>query len=346
MRDIALRTSIQRAQAFLLERRAPDGLWRDFLTLAGTSDEWVSAFVAHALAESDVAQGDLLPSSKALLYRQRWNGGWSYNRRVPPDCDSTAWALIASGMAPIWKPSSMAHAVAYVKQHQILPDGGFATYAAEDGIDRYIGAAEQNIVQGWLTTHTCVTGVALQALLLHGEPRSSDTVRSAIAYLLREQDPNGTWRSYWWTGFGYATYHALKAISMARRLGDQVVSGARGFFLRHQRQDGGWSDVLHGDSRVFETAFTLLALLLIPSREILKRADASVSWLRANQSEDGGWESAPMLRIPAPMVTSAESVTVWRINEPGTGVMLDDGARLFTSAAALWALARYASISA
>jgi hypothetical protein len=33
-----------------------------------------------------------------------------------------------------------------------------------------------------------------------------------------------------------------------------------------------------------------------------------------------------------------------RINEPGTGVMLDDGARLFTSAAALWALARYASI--
>jgi hypothetical protein len=89
-----LAAAIARGASFLEASRGEDGLWRDFKTLAGPSSEWVSAFVACALTQA--APGFSLSSILLrLAERQRANGGWGYNRSVPTDCVSTAWAVLA-----------------------------------------------------------------------------------------------------------------------------------------------------------------------------------------------------------------------------------------------------------
>jgi len=338
--------AVEAAAAYIEFQRCADGLWRDFHTLAGSSSDWVTGFVSYAITSSDLLKESILDALKTLLYRQRSNGGWSYNETVPTDCDSTAWVLLSLSTAPTWKPSAIRRAIQYVKSHCDASLGGFSTYAVSDRIDRFIGASDQSLTHGWLGVHTCVTGVAIQSLLVHGEPLRSEIVHNATSYLLQKREVSGVWRSYWWKGYGYSTYHALRALSMVRALNIQEARRASRFLLSRQQEDGSWSDGPGEESGVFSTAFILLSLLLFPDEEILKAAERGISWLLQCQNSDGSWPTVPILRIPPPMIKEPESVEEWRLNREGTGVIIEDSARLFTSAAALWALSVFKSLTA
>lgn len=338
--DNAVSHACAQALRFLEGRRSPDGLWRDFHTLAGASSDWVSAFVAHAIACADCRRPSVLAGCKALLYRQRPNGGWSYNRSVPTDCDSTAWAMLALSTAPMWRPSTIQHGLRFLIDHQMEDTGGFATYAARDGIERFIELPE-TMTTGWRRAHPCVTAVTIQSLLVHGEPPESKVIHRAVAYLEKERDPTGVWRSYWWKGHAYSTYHTLRAFGMARIGHRQDVQETEAFLLAEQRADGGWSDSDSAESEVFATAFIVLALLLHPDDEPLEAAGRGVEWLISQQDTDGRWPAAPILRIPPPTAMDPEQVRLWRIDEDGTGVVVADQHGLFTTAAALWAIATF-----
>jgi squalene cyclase len=201
------------------------------------------------------------------------------------------------------------------------------------------------MTQGWLGVHACVTGAAIQSLLVHGEPLGSKFVQSATSYLLQEREATGVWRSYWWKGYGYSTYHALRSLSMVRALDVQEARRTSRFLLLQQQEDGGWNDSLGRECEVFSTAFILLSLLLFPDEEILAAAEDGVSWLLHCQNSEGGWPTAPILRIPPPMVKEPQSLEIWRLNQEGTGVLIEDSAGVFTSAAALWALSVFKSLT-
>jgi hypothetical protein len=75
--------------------RDSEGLWLDFESVMGGSNDWVSAYTGTILAE--------LPASGAhQAAQQTWDilsrrlaasGGWSYNPRLPADADATVWAV-------------------------------------------------------------------------------------------------------------------------------------------------------------------------------------------------------------------------------------------------------------
>ena len=342
--SVALQDGITGAVNSILNKRSNNGLWYDFHTLAGSSADWVTGFVVYALAHVDDLDDTTLDVLKRLLFRQRQNGGWSYNEIVPTDCDSTAWVLMSFLAAPVWKPSSVARAVRYVKHHQVEESGGFATYSLADNIERFIEVNDQSLTTGWRDAHPCVTGVVLQSLLAHGEQPRSPAVQSAAKYLLGCREPSGIWRSYWWKGYAYSTYHSLRALSMAGVLSPSQTDKTCSYLLAQQHEDGGWNDNSGGESEVFATAFNVLSLLLFPDEASLKAVERATAWLLLQQNAEGSWPTAPILRIPPPMVHDPEVVEVWRTNDEGTGVIVEDQAGIFTSAAAVWSLAVFQSM--
>lgn len=326
--------AIDDAAAFLVAARGDDGLWRDFLTLAGESCDWVSAYIACSFATAGVQRDLVRDIAVALHYRQRPSGGWSYNEVVPPDCDSTAWSMLAMSNTTSSRPSSLIRASAYVLRH--ASQRGFATYAPEDRIDRFIEADEELTV-GWRSPHLCVTAVALQALLLFGV-RSEPRVQAGLAWLRASQDEDGLWRSYWWKGATYATLHALRALAAAGELSAEEWERARNGLLQSRNADGGWGDD-HGPSHAFATSQALQALITRPDAACDDAIEQAADLLLATL-EGGAWPTVPILRIPPPM--SPEPVAgEWREDAMGTGVVIRDQHALFTTAAALAALGAY-----
>jgi hypothetical protein len=333
---IATRTAdVGRALAagrtFLLERQDADGLWRDFVTLAGEASDWVTGFVAYCAGSllMDGAGTDGLTDAVAraaheLIRWQRPNGGWSYNSAVPTDCDSTAWVLLALSDQPEWRPSSTIRARRYLISHRDEMSGGFVTYSTADAIHRYI-AVPETLTGGWRLAQPCVTAAAVRALLVAGGPEASEAAISACAYLRAAQDRDGLWRSYWWSGPGYPTYQALSALAAARALDIDIQQAAVEAVEQQAYTAEG-----------FELAQTLLAAALLGSTTATATA---TDRLLGAQRDDGSWASAPFLRIPPPMIGDVSKVSSWGVDELGTAVVITDIGRLFSTAAALAALA-------
>jgi squalene cyclase len=333
------------ADNYIASKQREDGLWEDFQTSAGHSTDWVTAYVAHAISCGDHLRENIEQALKALLRRQRPNGGWSYNENVPTDCDSTAWALLALSSRPFCRPSVRHRAQRYITLHQDLSKGGFCTYSAQDGIERYIGAQNSRLTRGWRSPHACVTSAVIQALLEGGESPAGRILRPAVNYLLGLKGPSGLWQSYWWVGHSYATYHTLKGLIMAGVIHFRDLEEARVRFANCQRSDGGWSCQKRAESEVFETAYALLCLLLYPTRIALNCASKAADWLLKTQEATGSWPVAPMLRIPFPMVEDPTTMDDWVASDFGTGVVVQDSAKLFTSATAHWALSAFGSVA-
>jgi len=335
MRVIRIADAIERGVQFLLANRESDNLWRDFTTAAGPSEDWASAFVSWCLGEAGHA-ADAIPTLSALLPRQRPNGGWSYSAAVPTDCDTTAWCLLALAKAPHWRPSAIERAITYAVAHQSV-SGGFATYAPFDGIERYIRVPIGDM-RGWMDSHVCVTGTTTAALASWRFRLLRPYLRKAVRFLAAAQSVDGLWGAYWWQGSSYASYWCIKSLRMIApisiaRLQTWTARLARQW---HSLEDGRQS----GRISAFATSFGLLTLLLAASAQT-PAVETAARWLIENQCLDGSWRSSPILRIPPPSARSPIDDREWPTDVLGTGVVVSDKARLFTTSAAVWALAQY-----
>src|SRR3954463_5664630 len=99
--------------AFLVARQEPAGCWVDFELPVGRATGWTTGYVATMLARCGAARAAVERAGHWLLatyrpgqgwaHRERRPAGWGYNLEVPPDGDSTAWALLAldaAGLPP------------------------------------------------------------------------------------------------------------------------------------------------------------------------------------------------------------------------------------------------------
>ncbi|MDO1444620.1 terpene cyclase/mutase family protein [Rhodocytophaga aerolata] len=332
-----------RGKQFLTESRSSDGLWRDFKTKADLSSEWVTSFVTYALMHTSPPnwQNNRKMPFQQLFYRQKRNGGWAYNRQVPTDCDSTAWALLALSCCKIWRPSAILRGIDYIRRHQQTTYGGFSTYDTYDGIGRYIQAPNNYWVQGWLQVHPSVTAVALQALLIHGENSNNNSVRQAVQYLKNTKSNIGHWTCYWWKGYAYPTYQTLKSLIYTQDLTTVQYQETINFIIANQKKDGGWNDANEQESEVFATVFNLLTLLLFPQRSGEESIIAAIKFISSKQLSDGSWPVNPILRIPPPMTKDILTVETWEVDKLMTGVIITDQERIFTTAAVIWGLSIY-----
>jgi hypothetical protein len=199
--------AIPRGVEYLLRQRSSSGTWRDFRDIRGGSDEWLSAYVAAALAATGLPAARR--AAEALwgrLSRLTTGPGWRYNARIPVDADSTLWALrLAAAIDHIGDAPARA-ALGLLRRHR-LGNGGVASFLPAnlgDARATYVPVA----IAGWCQPHAEVTAAAGT---LPGFARSSSR------WLLSAQRADGRWNAYWYDEDAFAT--ALAAEHLARQPG-------------------------------------------------------------------------------------------------------------------------------
>ena len=138
---------------------------------------------------------------------------------------------------------------------------------------------------------------AVLALVGLGVPKDDPRVRRALAWLLGQQKPDGSWFDFWITGKAYGTVMALEALVGlgARAPGDPEVERAVNLFLRTQNADGGWGFDWYGRrvnrSAVEHTALAVYALCRFCRERShpMGALEAGVRFLLARQADDGNW---------------------------------------------------------
>ncbi len=298
--------AIDRAISYLKSKRDRRGWWQDFDTLAGASDEWATAFVAAALAESRRERAVAAArESWALLRRRRWwSAGWGYNAAVPADADSTLWVLQLAHRLGVSYSMRIHRAHLFLSKHQ-RGDGGIATYADAGPIRHYTRLAIPAGIsfRGWCGSHPCVT--ALAATLPRFNARDH-----ALSFLRHIQLPDGSWPTYWGCDREYTTALAVEVLARSADSTDagrvrRAVEWARARLISRSA----------GSSRgtsAFATACGVRVLLCARDfQEVAESLVAALSALLTRQQPDGSWPASAVLRIPPPNVTDPESYSGW-----------------------------------
>jgi squalene cyclase len=326
--------SLQRGVSFLLQRQAPDGLWRDFDTLAGEAIDWPSGVIAARLHRT--ARPDAIAAAEhaaaELAARAQHDGGWGYHARVPTDADSTACVLDLLVEARL-HGTVLDRAGRCLAAHQDPRTGGIATYRTPDPIRSFMRLGRAADLTGWCTPHLEVTATAGAVLAPLGR-RHRTTAELAWSYVAARQHDDGGWSSYWWTA---RQYPALHAVMLAQALGHSAaIDRAADWAVATQHaEDGSWGAPGEPHS-AFATALAAELLARAGHHDIpLQRAAAALAEL---QDRDGGWPSHPVMRIPAPHLREPDDHTAWRDDALGTGVVVRDQHRLFTTALCVSAL--------
>jgi len=145
-----------------------------------------------------------------------------------------------------------------------------------------------------------VTAHTVEALAAAGLG-ASKAVRRGVAWLLRAQEPDGSWFGRWGANYVYGTGAVVPALIAAGVLAEKpCIRRAVNWLIEHQNADGGWGEDLRsytdaswsgrGESTASQTAWALLALLAAGGPDAMRSAERGVAWLTATQRPDGTWD--------------------------------------------------------
>ncbi|VWD07328.1 squalene--hopene cyclase [Burkholderia lata] len=300
------------------------------------SPVWDTSLAAHALLETGDARAEdaairgleWLRPLQILDVRGDWisrrphvrPGGWAfqYANAHYPDVDDTAVVAVAMERAQKLKQNdayrdSIARAREWVVGMQ-SSDGGWGAFEPEN-TQYYLNNIPFSDHGALLDPPTAdVSGRCLSMLSQLGEtPLNSEPARRALDYMLKEQEPDGSWYGRWGMNYVYGTWTALCSLNAAGLTPDdpRMKRGAQ-WLLSIQNKDGGWGE--DGDSyklnyRGFEqapstasqTAWALLGLMA--AGEVNNPAVArGIDYLIAEQNEEGLWDEARFTATGFPRV--------------------------------------------
>jgi squalene-hopene/tetraprenyl-beta-curcumene cyclase len=230
-------------------------------------------------------------------------GGWSFEFANVnyPDVDDTAEVALALLRVDHPEPERVAAAIArgtaWMEGMQSR-GGGWGAFDADNvlALCRQIPFCDFGEVIDPPSADVTAHALELLATLGRaGEPRA----QAARAWLLAEQEPDGSWFGRWGANHVYGTGAAVPALVAAGVApGDPALRRAVAWLERHQNPDGGWGEDLRsyadpawigrGVSTPSQTAWALLALLAAAERS--PALERGVAFLCATQREDGTWD--------------------------------------------------------
>ncbi len=283
-----------------------------------TSPVWDTAIAVNALAEAGVAadSGGLAAAATWLLSKEvkspgDWivkrpgvePGGWYFEHanEFYPDIDDTAMVLLAlsnvSGLAG--QAAAMRRGISWILAMQGR-DGGWASFDVDNNRRLFcsIPFADHNAMIDPSTAD--VTGRVLQMLSAYGFDQSHQCVRRAVDFLLREQEPDGSWYGRWGVNYVYGTWQAVRGLtSIGLSQNHEAIVRAARWLLMCQNPDGGWGESCvtydqpsergKGRSTPSQTSWALMGLMAAGhvESEAVRRG---VDFLLLRQNVDGSWD--------------------------------------------------------
>ena len=125
--------------------------------------------------------------------------------------------------------------------------------------------------------------------------------RRGVIWLLKNQEPDGSWFGRWGANYLYGTGAVVPALIAAGVKPDKPqIRKAVAWLESVQNEDGGWGEDLrsyddpkewsgNGASTASQTAWALLALLAAGERDS-KATERGLRWLASTQRQDGTWD--------------------------------------------------------
>jgi len=284
------------------------------------SPVWDTAIAAFALGESGVSPDDprLTAAADWLLKKQvTHTGDWAvknkkaapagwyfeFNNEFYPDVDDTAMVMMA--LARVNHPSgryqheSVSRALDWVLSMQCR-NGGWASFDKDNDrmVFQYVPFADHNAMLDPATVD--ITSRVLEMLAGHGYTREHPVVERALRFLLKHQEPDGSWFGRWGVNYIYGTMLVLRALeAMGVDRNEPYVLQAAEWLRCVQNADGGWGETCDsyddparrgvGPSTPSQTAWAVLGLLA--SGDLRSESvHHGVAYLLQNQKRDGRWD--------------------------------------------------------
>ncbi len=326
------------------------------------SPVWDTALAAHALLETGGEAG-AEPVKAALAWlkplqildlKGDWAarrpdvrpGGWAFQYANPhyPDTDDTAVVAMAmdradrGGVSPSEEPHSpaIARAREWIEGMQSR-DGAWGAFDADNTYHylNHIPFADHGALLDPPTADVTARCISMLAQL-GDTTATSPVLAKGVAALIAIQEADGSWFGRWGMNYVYGTWSSLCALNAAGcDPASEPVRRAVAWLVKVQNEDGGWGEnaesysLLHkayaaSPSAPSQTAWALLGLMAAGEADHPAVA-RGVTWLAANQGDDGFWEE--------PWHTATGFPRVFYLRYHG-----------YSKFFPLWALARYRNL--
>jgi|TARA_E500000318_G_scaffold46428_1_gene43766 hypothetical protein len=315
---------------YLLGIQGKDGSWIDYFNDAGNSNVWTTSFVCYFLSFWYKPQLDLIKSTEFLI-SNRYEGKnlWGYNSNWIPDADSTSFTILAlHSMGIDFRESELEEWFSFQNK-----DGGFCTYRNERELLASLNSKHIQNVEGWLSSHFCVSAVAYLVFCQLGI--NNDKKRKLELFLIDKlKDSHEI--PYWWTSRDYAISFLVLACCI--NMNEKIFN----FCCNELNKVSNATS--ERASNIFYVALRLLST--IKSKDIFKydnSPDKLLSEILLNaQLENGSWGGNYSMKIPSPDVLYPErQVHEWKEGNKGTNIVLKDFNGVFTSVVSFVALENY-----
>ena len=238
-------------------------------------------------------------------------GGWAfeYDNRFYPDLDDSAVVVMALSQIKLpdeaQKHQAIARCLNWMASMQCQP-GGWAAFDLDNDQD-WINLIPYGDLKAMIDPNTA--DVTARVLEMLGECNLSmkDTrVQRAIAYLIDEQESDGSWFGRWGVNYIYGTSGVLAALSLIApvRCRTQIDRGAA-WLVGCQNADGGWGETCAsyddkslkgtGISTASQTAWALLGIMSAMSKTKFAGGVAierGIKYLLDTQRSDGTWNES------------------------------------------------------
>ncbi|MDE2291273.1 MAG: squalene--hopene cyclase [Elusimicrobia bacterium] len=311
------------------------------------SPVWDTAISVIGLAESglDRRHPSLVKAAEWLLHKEiraagDWRatntigpaGGWAFefNNRFYPDIDDTAMVMLALRHVDLDEGPALKREQACLRGlHWLISmqssTGGWAAFDRDNTktILTKIPFADHNAMIDPPTAD--VTGRVLELLGYIGYDPSYPAVNSALAFLRREQEADGSWYGRWGVNYIYGTWQVLMGLkAIGQDMSEPWVQKAANWLASVQRPDGGWGETCAtyndpslkgaGPSTPSQTAWAILGLMAA-DRIDDEAVERGVAHLLSTQRSDGSWDEAEFTGTGFPKVFYLE-YTLYRHSFP------------------------------
>jgi squalene-hopene/tetraprenyl-beta-curcumene cyclase len=230
-------------------------------------------------------------------------GGWAFefDNDVYPDTDDTGEVVLAlrrAGARSPVKQAAIDRGLDWLAGMQ-SKDGGWGAFDA-DNTRQLVNKLPFCDFGAVIDPPSAdVTAHIVEAFAAEG--RVTDlVVRRGVVWLLRAQEPDGSWFGRWGANYIYGTGAVVPALIAAGvKPSKPAIRRAVTWLEEHQNPDGGWGEDLrsyddpalagHGPSTASQTAWALLALLAAGEHG-RAATEGGVRWLAQTQRADGSWD--------------------------------------------------------